>query len=366
MKNNLQLVASTLVLTVLVWAYADRATRADLPVWTPLRVMADAPGSDVLVIMPDPLLGHPDTQRVKMTLSGPRAAIQALEADHARGEFGVTVTVSGDLANGEHTRDLFVDLGRAPELVRRGLTLVDVEPKSLTFEVDRYVRREVTLTADAGAYTEMLTGTPVFEPARVTARVRRSQLGDLTPPALPVPLAEAIGAALASRPETPESPEDPLTLTVPLRSSAWQGMDATFTPSTVAVTLSLRRGAARERLDVKPLGVTILSAEFLDGGYAIEWEDETVRLGVVMYVRVPSAKLERFRRLDPRAFRAYVIIDDQDVQAAGGATFRSKPVHLDAPDGFEDVKPAGEAMTVNLRVIRTTDPAGSEAVDAAP
>lgn len=358
MRAQIRLILSTLALTVLIWAYADRAGHVTTDINVPITILpADSSNRLVFRVVGAPA-EEPNVVHAELALRGPKRAIATLRGEYERNGFPLTVVVREELRPGRYTRNLFNDLSTAPEILQPGLMLEGVSPTIIEFDVDRYKLVTVPLEADAGSYSDDLEAPPTITPSQVTARVVESKLSEgLSLPPLTVALDKGIAEAIKNR---PRGSGGPLEFTVTLRSS-WPGIDAAFTPPTVQVRVRLKWESTIERINVRPLGVLVKTPDFFDG-YEIVWEDEAATKAQIAYVRVPVTKLDRLRELESNT-QAYVVIDDADLPrettlplssrpaTTVAATFRPKPVQFHFPTGFEDVRLAeGQTPTVSLRV----------------
>ncbi len=372
MRTHIRIILSTLCLTILIWAYADRTSQGMATFVVPVTITPAEPHSPLELRLPDAADDNAEVPRekrnvaqIKMTLRGPKRKIGLLKSEHDYGGFALTVKVAEELEPGRHRLKLFDDLSSHPDILERGLTLQSISPETVDLIVDRYQTVPVQLKPTAGRFEDYLDATrPVVNSDKVVARVLQSRLGatSLLPP-LSLSLEEAIAEELEKQ---PAESDDPLTVTVELESS-WPGIEATFEPASVQVTLRLKRKSDVERITVRPLGVMIKTQDFFDG-CEIVWEDDTgAQFTQTINVHVPITKLNRLRELESNT-DAYVVIDDNDLPqepagvtgsrpaTAGSETFRPKPVRFRFPPGFDDVRLVGPEPTVKLRVEKKTGP----------
>jgi hypothetical protein len=378
MKTQIRLILSTIALTALIWVYANRASQSMTTLLVPVKLtLADANSSLSLRVV-DAAEDQPNIKLVKMTVRGPKQAINLLENEQGRGHFMLTVKVGEQLSPGRNSRNLFTDISNSSELLQRGLILQELSPEVVEFDVDRYIKLPVEVKPVAGSFESVLVGKPVVQQG-VTARVLESKVDKgTTVLSVSLPIEDAIKEALSRQPSEADGPLE-LALSVPLQSSRL-GVDATFDPPSVLVTVVLQGQFRVERKTVRPLSVLVKTQDFFDGGYEIEWEDKTgAQFTQTINVRVPVAKLDLFRQLDSTDIVAYVTIDSSDLPqeakgvattspapAAATETYRSKPVHFVFPPGFEEVKLVGADPTVNLRITKRSDTAALIAPPVSP
>lgn len=364
MKTQIRLILSTIALTVLIWVYANQASHSTTTLLVPVKLILTESGNLWALRIADAPEGQPNVKQVKIAVRGPKQAIRLLESENSQGRFMLTVKLGEQLAPGPSSRNLYADLGSSPELLQRGLTLQEVSPMAVEFDVDRYVTVPVEFKPVTGAFETALVGRPTIQD-KVMARVLESKVGKgFSVYELPLSLEDAIKESLQKQ---PQETYGPLTLSFPVDlRTARTGIEATFEPPTVFVTVELQAQSRIERKTVRPLSVMVKTQDFFDG-CEIEWEDKTgAQFTQSINCRVPVSKLDLFRQLDSTEILAYVVIDNSDLPPQPGAgastttlpapatsaTYRSKQVHFSFPAGFEEVKAVGPPPTVNLRVNR--------------
>lgn len=367
MKTQIQLILSTLALTVLIWVYADQAVHDTYQTTVLVRYLPppEAGSPYVLRIEGAPAEAQ-DTVRAELTLRGPKSAMRRLESDDTSGRLRLTVVLNDELKTGvQPERDLLEDLVRLPEIRDRAITLQRVSPRRVQLEVDRYKAVAVTTDVTAGAFEKTLVDKPLVKPETVNARVLQSALNGAA--SLP-PLKISIEEELQARSDQPGST---FTFDVPLRST-WPGIQATFTPERVRVTVKLARRTVRERITLIPMGVLVEPQNFFSN-YEIEWQDETGgQFTQAIDVRVP---LEKAGQLKGSMIDAYVVIQDGDLpkELPGGLpttapttqeSWIEREVRFVLPTGFEDVKIEGPPHLVKFRIRKL--PAAAKPPAATP
>lgn len=362
MKTQIQLILSTIALTILIWTYADQAGHDTYTTTVLVKYTGPPqPGNPVVLRVAGAQADAPDLIRVEVTLRGPKSAVRRLEKDDASGRFSLAVVVTNEMSPGRQPpRDVFNDLSRLPEIRNRGLVLQKVSPATVTLEVDRYKNVDVDVELLTGAFEKLLSGKPIVKPEKVTARVLESKLeqGRTLPP-----LRLSIEDELQAR---SEQAGGTFSFDLPLRST-WPGIDATFAPDHVRVTARLTRRTVRERITLIPLSVLVKVQNFF-GRYDIQWQDETGgHLMQAIDVRVP---LEKAGQLKGSMVDAYVTIDDADLPkelpgapstepASSPQTWIERDVRFVFPPGFEDVKVEGPPRTVKFRIVKRKADAAS-------
>lgn len=358
MKTQIQLIVSTIALTVLIWIYADQAVHDTYQTTVIVRyVPPPEPGSAYVLRIAGARNEAPDTVRAELTFRGPKSAIRRLENDDASGRLRLVVPVNDELQPGpQPLRDLLEDVSRLAEIRSRGIVLQRATPRTVQIEVDRYRNVPVALDVNAGAFEKAIVGKPAVRPDTVSARVLESTLkGDTKLPPLKIPIEEELQARS-------DQPGSTLWFDVALHSS-WPGIDATFTPDRVRVSVTLARRTVRERITLIPLGVLVEPQDFF-GKYELEWQDETGgHFTQAIDVRVP---VEKAGQLKGGMIDAYVMIRDTDLpkELPGGLptsvpstqeSWIEREIHFVLPPGFDDVKIEGPPHTVKFRIKKGPD-----------
>ena len=364
MKTQLQIIASTIALTVLIWVYADQSVHDTYQTTVVLKYALPSSGDDTFVLR---VVGArteaPDLVRAEATFRGPKSAIRRLEQDDAAGRFKLTIILNEEPHTGlQPPRDLFSDLSRLPQIRDRGLTVQRVWPQTVQLHIDRYRTVDVPVEIAAGVFEKSLLSKPLVAPEKVKARVLHSTLERVGPlPPLRLPIEEELQTRS-------EQAGGTASFDVAVRPGAtWPVIDATFTPDHVRVTVEMARRTVRERITLIPLRLQIEAQNF--GAYQVQWQDQTGgQFMQAINVRVP---VEKGGQLKGNMVDAYVPILDSDLprEVPGVATSRpaseswtEREVHFVFPPGFEDIKIEGPPRTVKFRVVPRPEPAPAPAV----
>jgi hypothetical protein len=356
MKTQLQLLATTIALTVLIWVYADQSSHEFYTANLLVRYVAPPDPDHPLVVRVRDAKGEAkDALRAEVTFRGPKSAVRRLQGDDAAGRFKPSIVLSEPLRPGlQPARDLYLDLSRLPEIRSRGVMVQRALPASVQLDIDRYVDVPVELQISGGSFEKALEAPPIARPEKVTARVLESELpyGGTLPP-----LRLSIEEQLQARPETAGGS---FGFDVPVRSS-WPGIEAILIPDHVRVSGRLARRTTVERITTIPLGVLIEPENFL-GRYEIEWQDQTgANFTQAITARVP---VEKVGQLKGNMIDAYVTIQDSDLPrelpgvSTAPATQESwieREIRFVFPAGFEDVKIEGPPRTVKFRIRKRTE-----------
>ena len=345
MRLQFRLLLETIALTVLIWTYADQASYEDCD--SVLAVKIETTSPDLLARIEG---AHADVLYIPIKLRGPKAAVRKLQLDKSAGTavaFNLTVTVSDDLqAPSPHTQDIRDEVSHMTAFRDRGLQLTQLTPSVITYTLDHYTNVKLALDTDAGRFSEALDGKPTVEPKQVTARVLESELkkrGNLEP-RLVVPIEDRLRA---------RADESGSSFMVPL-GTKWEGMDATFKPDQVRVTIQLARHFEKAHLTLIPLRV-VMPPDVAGGDYRIEWQNDA-DLVQDIDVRLPVGK----RALANTDVRALVEIEKSDLPGelspatatapAPSEGWTQREIHFFFGPGFEDVQVNGPPRMVKFRI----------------
>lgn len=350
MKTQLQLIFSTLAMTVLIWAYADRSgyeNRDAGAVNIRIAPPADADAAHVVQIA-DKASDPRDVTRVELRLSGPKAELQRFERENENRPFELRVVMPGPLRLGRAPLNLADLLKDHPQLRNRGLTLQGVNPQVVDVELDRYEEVELEIELDGGTFRTLLVD-PVVEPKQVTARVRESALAQTT---LPPVLTLSIEEHLRQEQQRGTGQEGAsFSFNVPVRAN-WPGIRPTFIPDQVRVSTRLRQQTETVQYRIRPLKELIGVPDFADE-YRIEYRDETKSyLTQTVDATLPAIRARQLREED---IGAYISIDYADLppETLDVGPWLEKPVRVLLPPGFEDVIITRQVPEmVELRIVR--------------
>jgi len=358
MKRQIPLIAATILLTLLIWVYADLATHERIEIRLPVRLVAP-PGSGQIVRIQEPGAfalepdGPPDTLHVGVTLSGSKSAITELRRAMRREPLEpIEVVVPAGAEEFDRPLLHFADI-REPinnwARLRSLLVTEEINPSAIRYVVDRYVTIELDVVVSAGAQRDVLKSEPRVDPARVRARLLASQRERFAAAEtqLYVSIEHLLNATSAEEFE------------VSLADVRWQGLKLDYTPDRVTVTVERRHDYTRHRITAIPLH-ELWPAHRPEGRFRVEWEDGTPPLQHIE-VMVPPGKPRLPTNQD---VTAYVRIEWEDLEEAvpadevaetapAGARSRiSREIMLVFSDEFKDVHVPGPLPTVRFRVVR--------------
>ncbi len=360
MKTQVQLILATFAMTVLIWVYADLTSQESYEVTLTMRLSVP-PGSESVIRAEGAPIGTDtgfDTSAmvpVQATLMGPKAAIADIE--HLRRTEGLVIDVPvviGQTGGPEVIRTVDIREHIARWGRAHSLRIVDLSRQLVEYRLDHYVRVTLTLEGDVSGLSEKLRGSPRFEPPQVEARLLASQR-DLVGNGerkLEVPLDEELRG----------TDEDAFEKS--LAGLRWHGLDVTYIPDRVEVTVQ-RRGRF-ETVQITPIPMYELWPAYKSeqGQFRVEWEDGEAPLQKIQ-VEVPASALRMPTNTD---VIAYVKIEPEDLKQAsqdvkvtdtapaGTRAGILREVRFIFAEGFEDVRIVGERPTVRFRVVRVDLP----------
>ncbi len=358
MRETLQLVAITVVLTVLIWVYADRAGFEEhtLDVTFVIETLPEYVPS-IVGIESKPRNSIP----ISVTVRGPKSSIQRLRADN---DNTCRVRISEQFSTGEVYRlDVGARLREWDRIRLKALEIVSTSKDVVEYTVDRYETRSVELVTNSGVHSDTLAAKPVITPPTVEVTMLESEWAALPNPQEPIALniIEELNARASER-------EFTLTTTLPTK---WQNVTPRIEPNQVEIRVRRRFEAtsvrfAPIRLEVKaPIG-------FLDGGFYIEPVDETGTRAYAIQdveVLVPAG---REGQLEAQDIEAFIKINEEDIPSTPIAPVSTapaseapltKPVQFRLPVGFEDHSLVPQEHTVKLFIRKHVPVAETELVE---
>lgn len=351
MKTQIQLIVATAFLTVLVWVYADLASQEARDVELTLRLNVPA-ASDIVVRIDGSLPETPDSVRLAAKLAGAKAAIGRLEIEERSRGLSIKLPFP---ATGVRSDEIKVRDEVQKWASGRGLHVVGLGREFIRYAVDRFVEIEITLEADPGVFANELKGPPRVEPAKVKARLLASQRDERASAErrLILPIEEQL------RNRSSDSFEESLA------RQKWQGLDVTFVPERVTVSVTRRQGFETYRLTAIPL-CELWPSYRPEGEYRVEWANEDDQVQHIEVI-VPAGKP---RVLTNKDVIAFVSIDREDLapepktstETAPAASREGIPrqVHFVFPPGFEDVRVVPPLPKVRFKVVKVASPAPSK------
>lgn len=360
MKTRAQLILATVGLTLLIWVYADLTSQESHEATLTIKLVVPLGSDSVIQIVGQDSTTEPgfDTSAavpVQVTLAGPKAAIADLE--HLRRSEGLVIEVPVPIGEGGGS-DVLRTVDIREQVARwareRSLRVVDLSRQFVGYKLDHYVKIDLTVEATAGVFADKLQGPPRVEPPQVKARLLASQRDRYA--GADRKLEVSIEQQLRTGSED--------TLDVPLAGLRWQGLEVTYIPDRVAVSVVRQHEFITHRITAIPLYELWPAYRPEAGNYRIEWEDREPPLQHIE-VMVPPGKP---RLPDNKDVIAYVTIEPDDLKQAtqdkiaaetapaGTRAGILREVRFIFAEGFEDVRAIGPRPTVRFRVVRTDTP----------
>ncbi len=341
MTHATKTVLAVLVLTLLIWLYADQASSFtdDQMVWVSFR----APGSAKW------RLADPNSERapVVVTFAGPTRSVRELQQDVQEGQFRLAYVVEADPPSGPYRIDqLAAKLDALEEVRRRGLRVLKVNPPEVTVQVDRLATRELPVVAKADTFK--IVQTTNIAPPTVKVTLPESQSDKLDQPEI-VANIEALEAhqALIRKhlSATDFKPGQPLELEdVPLVRPPGAILDREW----VSVTAVIER---RDQTKLLRSVIVRFDVSFDQWRkYDLEVKDNA-DLAFELAVRGPS---DVIASLTPQDVRAYIEISTSDAIKTEG--WLTRAVKFDLPAG---VIPDQAAPQIQFRLVGKVEAGGS-------
>jgi len=334
------------LVSVVVWLFAEAQSITELAIETEIRFEA---GADRTLRVVDPDWSGMATAR----LDGPRSAIDLVSDELSR---GVTLSLGAagvPRSAGEHVINLSDAIQGAPPLKGSGVSVVGIEPATISVEIDRMVRLE-----DVPIELE-LTGIELereaeLSPSTVTVTLpseAAQSLGD-SPTVIARPSPEDLRLAEEGVRYTFRAP-----LSLPRGASNRAGV--TISPSMVQVSIVVRRRVESHTVSFAPVWVLLPPNEMERWRVEIPPEDQGVedvtvtgpsdvierirlqQLTVVGVVELTDVELER--RIDSKAVAFPLLPDSVTVDAAGRRiSLRIEARDAPSENGSEQSPPSEE------------------------
>ena len=347
MKTQIQLILATLVITVLIWVYADLSSHEPYEVYLPVKLVVP-PKSELMVHIEGALPGKPDVIEIQVRLIGPKAAISKLERDKRSQGLALEIPVASPEAGTDDVRrsvdisEYINDWAR-----KRSFQVESLSRLMIEYTVDRFVEIVIAVEADPGVFVDDLDGMPVIEPATVRARLLASQRDRYAsaPKRLLVPISNLLEARTDG------------TFEKSLVGLPWQGLDVTYTPDGVEITVAWQAGVKHQQIRTIPLR-TLWPADPPESQYRIVWDDDA-DLVQHIDVTIPPGKPRPLTNTDVIAF---VMIEREDfppepssptaTAPAGEGASVTREVRFHFPKGFKDVRVVSPPQKVRFHLVR--------------
>ena len=320
-----KLLSMTAVLTFLVWAAADSLVNETATVAITLDVTPAAANSPMLVEVVEP-----QTRVFELIISGPRRAVETVQAGPLSARMPVSDRPAGEVAIALDKASLRRQIA---EQVRefRSLTLVSVQPATVVVRVDRMVEREVDITVSRVALPYEVE--PQLKRTSTTLSLRETQLRSAAPGGelAPLDISPEVDRLFREQP-----PGESKTISVALSAREF-GPGATLDPAVVDVTAAVK--TQRSEADIVAVPV-LLAVSFpnLERTYRPVARDGAP-LDIVaptIHVRGPAEEVGRLVRGDTRAY-GIIRLKAADLEEPSAIKLLTPEYYL--PSGVELAQP---------------------------
>ncbi len=142
-KINYGKIAAVMLITVLIWIFADRALEEELPD-KPATIVVDESANPKLWVS----FNQASSADVRVTLSGPHAAVVDISRELKKGEkleFDFDAAREKMDEPGEHTLTLLSFLQKDKKIKRLGLKIKSCDPNTLGVHVVKLVKKQLTV-----------------------------------------------------------------------------------------------------------------------------------------------------------------------------------------------------------------------------
>lgn len=336
---QIRLLAMTAVLTLLIWAGADSLVTETISVGILLKAVPAAAGSNMVI------RNDSNGERIDIQVSGTRRSVQAVQM---RAPYHFRLPIE-DRPTGIAT----ISLDRYAlkrELAEqwsdfRNLTVVSVNPDTLSVSVDRVVTKDVEVAAKR--LTLAYDVEPQLQRTAATVEIRESFLQTLpSGQPLQIDIGPDLERLLKDQPAGKS-----VTVRVALDSRRF-GPDAELKPNAIEVTATVRAQRSTERIPTVPVLVAMSFANLDKRIRAVTREGSPLSLVTqTITVTGPTDEVQRLVRGETRAY-GVVQLKEDDLQQIGVLKLAVPEYHL--PKGVELSE---EAAPIEFQLIIVTDTA---------
>jgi hypothetical protein len=328
---QIKLIFLTIVVTGLIWFYADQAIKETETLVLTATVTS---GKDLI-----PRIVKPSGGNVEVVVKGSAKDISRARKDSQSGKLGSFTIALADLDYGAHSIDLRSRVEDSAMFSDRNLVLVSVSPVELVVDVDKKVRREVKLAPVKPVGVQFVDG-PTFDPPAVTVEYPFSREKDLrVEEGIMIGIADyvagqAAGERLIRRVPMPVSLGDQKS-PVPVECY----------PKQVSLRLTLQSSQFEDFLS-DSIPVRLLVAPDLIGKYEVEFKQGDAAKFDRPKVKGPR---EVLAALTPQDVHAYILLARDDVKesVANPEKWLSRPIQYNFPS--QEVSLVGQPTLVDVR-----------------
>jgi len=330
-------ITAVVVLTVLIWVWADMALEKEFSVYNVAVSVAKATNPNLSVFFNDG--SSNSVQRVilrEVGLKGPASRIAKVDRKLKEGE---TIDFNFDVARekmnqpGNYSLDLLPFLQKDEELKQTGLTVVSCDPNVITVNVTRLV--EKSLEVVCFDENRNLVKTTSIEPSQVRMYVPAGWDG---PAEVKLTKSEIQQAGLSPIAKTPYIPLPPGQITL--------------SPTIVVIKTSPEQDILTDYTITNVTPKYCLSV-ILQGKFKVEMENLNEVRGPVKIQATPEAK----QAYEDMSYQVRVEIDDED--AASPEPVKRKKVTYNFPPEYvrgDKIKLVGQPAEARFRLIPIASP----------
>ena len=306
MWDQTKLISVTVILSGLIWWFADQADRTEATIAVGVRLVSDEQ-SGLVARFPDR-----DRLRLMVSIRGTRKTIQALSASGSSEAVEIKwhLPTDAQLGIGSYKTQPAVVTARQ----FNGVTVLSVHPQEVDISVDRFDIHEVPIRVDAGSH--LFTGEPTLDPPSATVRILQSnwQRIPMDSRHLVLDLEDDLSGKVEERLLS-------FDIALPLQLA---GHPISVQPESVKIKLTLREQASERQ--IAPVVVKFAVASELWGDYLPQLKDPTV---LRLEITVVGSE-EALERISPQDVLGIIDVTSDDISQTG--EFRLKrPVFLLPP-----------------------------------
>ncbi len=306
-KKSIRPVGTTLVLTCLIWIYADQENVVTSTEVVTLLV-APQSGSDLSVDLQDPPTGQ-----LRVTFAGPRADLEELRRTLGQGKFKPTYTVTPEEAHGDTlVKDATEIISSNLRTQFRTITIQDVQPAQVKIFLDPMITVPMPVRVNTGTTK---TTIPVVTPNKVKVTMSQSAYQKLydSDKFLVVDLENELRNKVEDQEINEEFPLPRLVL----------GQEVATSPSQVKVQLKVQQQSITRLFTISQ--IKVMGPPDLLARYKVDIRDSQITVAL----KGPPELINNLKPQNPQNVIAYIQLDADDMHYT--STFL-KTVEFRLPD----------------------------------
>jgi hypothetical protein len=310
-QKTVKPIGTTIVLTVLIWMYADQLNSENVTDLVSLQVLAPS-GADFNVTIKEP-----ENSQVQATFTGPREQFERLRRDLESGKFSLKYYVTPEDASSDtYIKDTTDILNSLLRKTYPGVSVLESKPPLVKGTIDHLISVTMPIRVITGTTK---TSTPVITPDKAKVQISKSVYSELKEGERFIVV--DIENELQDKPEDKAVDEEfPLPQTI-------LGKPVITDPTRVRIQLQIQQQFASASFNLSKTQLMVLGPSELLSRYRVDIRDP--QLTVV--VRGP---VEQIQRLDPQNIEAYLEIEPDDMYRQYPAYF-PRQVKFLLPDGIK-------------------------------